>query len=266
MESLKGVRRMQLTKQDFNTLLQGFKQISFDPDIANSIDYRHNILKTLANLFGYKHSLFWQVTADGQTIDPLVHNMNETLLYEYLDFFYHLDILNPCNLPLNPKAQVIKIADAMPILHFQKTDYFREFLQKYHYIDEMGIYLYHQNKLIAVIGLVRNKHERPFNEQDKHRLQFLAKPLESSIVAYETVINGYPKQHDGKNGSLTTREIELIKLVKKGLSNQEISKELFISINTVKKHLQNLYQKLDVANRTELCYRVAAMRKTDFSF
>jgi len=45
---------------------------------------------------------------------------------------------------------------------------------------------------------------------------------------------------------LTTREEEIILMVSQGLRHKEISKQLFISEATVKRHLSNIYQKIDV--------------------
>jgi LuxR family maltose regulon positive regulatory protein len=50
---------------------------------------------------------------------------------------------------------------------------------------------------------------------------------------------------------LTTRENEILQLIASGLSNQEIQDTLFISKNTVRTHIKNLYSKLDVASRTQ---------------
>lgn len=50
---------------------------------------------------------------------------------------------------------------------------------------------------------------------------------------------------------LTAREYEVMSLVSKGKSNRDISDELFLSENTVKRHLHNTYKKLGVANRTQ---------------
>ena len=52
--------------------------------------------------------------------------------------------------------------------------------------------------------------------------------------------------------SLTNREQEIIALVVRGKTNKEIEKELFISLKTVKSHLYNIYQKLNVQNRLQL--------------
>ncbi|WP_258000477.1 response regulator transcription factor [Bacillus sp. Marseille-P3661] len=54
--------------------------------------------------------------------------------------------------------------------------------------------------------------------------------------------------------ALTQREIEIADLLMRGLTNNEIAEQLFISINTVKRHVQNIYQKLEIKNRTELGY------------
>lgn len=52
-------------------------------------------------------------------------------------------------------------------------------------------------------------------------------------------------------GRLTAREREILGMVSSGLSNVEISEQLFISKHTVRKHLENIFAKLDVNNRTQ---------------
>lgn len=50
---------------------------------------------------------------------------------------------------------------------------------------------------------------------------------------------------------LTEREVEILSLIAKGLSNNEISDKLFISLNTVKTHIKNIFQKMEVEDRTQ---------------
>ena len=48
---------------------------------------------------------------------------------------------------------------------------------------------------------------------------------------------------------LSTREVDVLKLVAQGLTNAQIARELFISPNTVNRHLNSVYRKLDVTSR-----------------
>jgi DNA-binding NarL/FixJ family response regulator len=60
---------------------------------------------------------------------------------------------------------------------------------------------------------------------------------------------------DTKEEELTTRELDVLKLMSKGLRNKEIASELFITERTVKFHANSIYQKLDVSGRTEAVSR-----------
>jgi two-component system NarL family response regulator len=54
-----------------------------------------------------------------------------------------------------------------------------------------------------------------------------------------------------KGSDLTSRELEVLQMVVKGLSNREIGKALGFSENTAKFHVKNILAKLQVADRTE---------------
>jgi len=55
-----------------------------------------------------------------------------------------------------------------------------------------------------------------------------------------------------KEFNLTKRQIEILEGIQRGLSNQEIADELYISLNTVKYHTKNIYEKMGVKRRTQL--------------
>lgn len=61
--------------------------------------------------------------------------------------------------------------------------------------------------------------------------------------------------HSATKEPLSQREIEVLQLLATGLSNKGIAQTLVIAVSTVKKHLKNIYQKLNVHSRTEAIAR-----------
>ena len=54
---------------------------------------------------------------------------------------------------------------------------------------------------------------------------------------------------------LSRRELEVLPLIASGLTNQQIADNLFITVGTVKTHINNIYGKLSVRNRTSATAR-----------
>jgi DNA-binding CsgD family transcriptional regulator/tetratricopeptide (TPR) repeat protein len=59
--------------------------------------------------------------------------------------------------------------------------------------------------------------------------------------------------------NLSARESEVLLYISKGYRNAEISEKLFVSQNTIKTHIKNIYQKLEVKNRVEALKKVDVM-------
>lgn len=73
-------------------------------------------------------------------------------------------------------------------------------------------------------------------------------PMSSDVA--RKVITSFQKNSPELN-TLTAREKEILELLSKGLLYKEIASHLSISIDTVKRHCFNIYEKLHVSNRTE---------------
>lgn len=61
--------------------------------------------------------------------------------------------------------------------------------------------------------------------------------------------------------NLTKRELEIIKLISKGLSNRDIAQKLYISTNTVRTHIDNIFNKLNVNSRMSILYKMGIIEK-----
>jgi DNA-binding NarL/FixJ family response regulator len=61
-----------------------------------------------------------------------------------------------------------------------------------------------------------------------------------------------PAEPRGPRDPLTDREMDVVRLVARGRTNEEIAGELFVSLSTVKTHLGSVHRKLDARNRVEV--------------
>jgi LuxR family transcriptional regulator, maltose regulon positive regulatory protein len=74
---------------------------------------------------------------------------------------------------------------------------------------------------------------------------------EVHIVGQASIDNRQIIQAQGLIEQLSQREIELLNLIAGGFTNNEIAKQLFITLNTTQWHISNIYSKLGVKNRTQ---------------
>ena len=122
---------------------------------------------------------------------------------------------------------------------------------------------------ILVIGNIRIKKksietESKLRGQEIDLLQTrLANILEDQSNANfeinQVLLNDYLKN------PLSERELDVLSKVADGKTNKEIADELFVSVNTIKTHILNIYEKLDVQNRTQATVKAGSLdliRKT----
>jgi DNA-binding CsgD family transcriptional regulator len=112
-----------------------------------------------------------------------------------------------------------------------------------------GISLYPQDETQKVAQLARGQ----LVSLDGHAA--LGDP-EQGMRAIEAFLADLPSEPGVSAGDtlphgLSQREVEVLRLVAAGRSNQQIADELVISLNTVRRHVSNVFDKTGVANRTE---------------
>ena len=93
----------------------------------------------------------------------------------------------------------------------------------------------------------------------KKPVQEFAKKL---LTEFKTI--NYVTRQGGLIEELSERELEVLRLICAGLSNKQITDELFISANTVKTHLKNIYGKLCVHSRAETILKVRELELLSF--
>src|SRR5690606_24236865 len=94
------------------------------------------------------------------------------------------------------------------------------------------------------------------DEEIDHLLESLKKIHAGRFIVSELMVDKLvefviEKNKFPKNLLLSTRELEVLLLLQNGYSNNQISKELFITENTIKTHIKHIYKKMSVSNREE---------------
>lgn len=90
------------------------------------------------------------------------------------------------------------------------------------------------------------------------RKWFGATPSDANPIVEEQV--QIPDPDALRLTGISKREQEVLECLAQGFSNQEIADRLFVSLNTIKTHLNNLYAKLEVKRRTQAVARAKELK------
>ena len=207
--------------------------------LKNKVQSVHDLQEQLAYFLGYKEILIWNSTSEGKLYNPYVKNISEEALQEYLRNYYKYDALYiENNKEMFIQNRVLRLQDVPEV-----SEDYKSFLREFQIVDQMVVALSEGERFIGAIGLTYHKNSRFFTRKDVEIFKYL-----SVVISY--VISSIKK--NDYSDLLTPREREIAELAKEGLTNQEIGEKLYISINTVKKHLQSIYSKFEISNRASI--------------
>lgn len=178
-----------------------------------------------------------------------------TLMGAYPDAEQFMQALQPNSLPqvvimdINlPGISGIKAVEGVKLLYPQV-----QFLMCTIYEDEENIY---QSLCAGAAGYVmKNTTPEKFVEAIKD-IYNGGSPMSPNIARKVVVSFQQRSKKSDEYENLTDREKQLLDLLAKGYRYKEIAAELFISLETVRTHIRNIYDKLQVNSRTEALNKV----------
>ena len=106
-----------------------------------------------------------------------------------------------------------------------------------------------EGRLVGAIYFARVEENRAFNNQDLANLSAVCTHLSANLAMLRT---RQKSLNSPLARRLTRRELQIAELVAEGLTNAEIGIQLWISRNTVKQTLKNIFRKLDVSARAQM--------------
>src|SRR5262245_26085623 len=97
------------------------------------------------------------------------------------------------------------------------------------------------------------------------RGELLCSPRMAATLFQRVATLALERSPESIESRLTTRELEILDLIDQGLSNKEIARRLTIELSTVKNHVHNILEKLNVSRRSEAAARARAEREPIFA-
>lgn len=234
---------------------------------TESKSFKKYVLDVITMIISCDRATFYFLSeVDGEIIfedDPAMFNvseyMHESYRNQYIENDYMLWVIN------NTNSTVFRETDCFEDSVRMNTEFYKKMYEEYdvHYV--LQACLYYAGKIIGLITLFRNKNAEDFSDDDVFWLEILqghiaqkTYEVKSGIrkrnerIRTESVGNLEVQAGDENEQKITAREQEIIDFILDGYTNEEIAEALCISVNTVKKHLANIYLKLGIKSRWEL--------------
>lgn len=151
---------------------------------------------------------------------------------------------------------LVKESDIMNDNNRLMSPIYRDCYRHYDIFDTLQMSIVYEKKPFAVLTIYRTKNDGPFSSEEMFYLQAISKHLNYifySHIAKPAVTDYSIRIADLKEiYGLTRRESEILGYIFRDMNNAEILEKIDITEHTLQKHIQNLYQKLNVSTRWDL--------------
>lgn len=219
---------------------------------------RYEFLDQLKIIIDFESADFYlaDVDADGNVSlgYPIGYNCDVLESDKYDPIDYSRGIL------YGGRSMVYRETDIISDEHRMETDYYKNVYMpnKWHY--SMQMVFARKKKFCGSVTLYRNKGREDFSYDDVMTLDMLKDHMSFRLygeVERLSAGNARLSVHQAVTKySLTKREEEIIREVITGKDNEEISEKLVISLNTLKKHLDNIYKKMGINRKSQLLTQI----------
>lgn len=208
---------------------------------------------TLTRLVQPGAIVFYRIGPNYEPSGFQLFGLAETMHRTWLRHYSVLDPLHPSRC-VKLRDNVVTLACELPERLRDTSAYWRRFLQPYKVSDVMEVMLRERGRVAAAFSLIRFAPDAPFNACEIDHANLLQPLLE---VALAPLLRNEPAMHAPPHAlseapRLTHREDQIARLVRNGLSNKAIARDLALSQPTIKTHLLRMFRKLEVSSRTEL--------------
>lgn len=223
--------------------------------ITNLKEMRTKLLEQMKTIIDFDSAIIDLCQLKGETfhfVDPTVINIPKEYIESYYTHFQSKDYANW--IFMQDSSIVYRDSDLIGNNMRNQSDLYKEWLSPLGLYYVAGTSTVNNGVLQGSITLFRNENTNDFSDNDLQMLENIN--IHLGIRLKKDYPNGLSVIGSTKYHNLTEREIEVVELILGGFSNKEISKILFVSETTIKKHLYNVYKKFNIKSRTQLVHLI----------
>lgn len=196
-------------------------------------------------------------------VDPVVisrfsQRFNDKFMVEYDRYYGQVDYVKWVF--SSHESIVYRESDLINAELRTKSVFFLDYLKPAGFVHVAGMSIAEKGVCVGAVTLYRTEHYGDFTDREIYILKQFLPHLQGRLMEEEP--SAEINQRKWKSSflvhefKLSPREMEVLRLLCDGRNNGEISKELSVSVNTVKKHISNIFHKLGVDSRTQLIHFV----------
>ncbi|WP_281165226.1 helix-turn-helix transcriptional regulator [Liquorilactobacillus sicerae] len=213
-------------------------------------------MQKLTYLVDYDGGTFYlsNIENDHRLTSPIVYNVDSHFGKKYLQVYNQLDYSKA--LMYTGRSVTYRESDIIDEGKRILTPYYQMFYRSYHFHYSLHSSISYKNHFLGVMSLFRNEQKENFSQDDIELIELLTTHLENSLYHY-FLMEFYSQKkitvsQAVKKFRLTNRQTIILKSLLDGLENNQICENLCITNNTLKKHISNIYKKLNISNRVQL--------------
>ncbi|MFT4021224.1 MAG: LuxR C-terminal-related transcriptional regulator [Acinetobacter sp.] len=220
-------------------------------ECKNWVSFVDHFIYSITKAVPFARFFAYEATPDAQ--QPYAYhskNLSEHAIRHYLHDMCEYDPIYVKNNPLCDMEMARLLENDIPLPY-------QSFLKNNEVADNIELFFKKDHQTICGISLIRSPNEGCFTQHEIMAIdscyslaKFQMMPLQHTAQSTPTPVHLIDE--------LTNKERKVLNLILKGKKNQDIANELFVSLATVKTHIQHIFQKTMVNTRQELILKTLA--------
>lgn len=216
----------------------------------NEMLMRKEFLEQMKMLIDFDSAAFFLADREQKLVSPVLYNCGEAYAELYGLTEYNKGIL------CYGKSMVYRETDIISDEKKKNTIHYNKIYRPNNWFYSLQMLIIVDNKFLGIIDFYKNIGKDDFRHEDIFILDVLKEHISYRIARdFDHDVKREEKltiKETVEKYQLTKREETILGFLMDGADNMQICDELVISLNTLKKHIMNIYRKLGIRNRVQL--------------